>query len=401
MKGWKKAVCGTLIAAFMLPQVILDGGNAAEAAGGTWRHNSKGWWYSYPDGSYAKNTWEKIGTRWYYFDANGYMVTGWKQIGKKWYFFNNKGQMVTGWLTLGEKKYYLNSSGAMVTGWKKISGKWYFFKQTGVMTTGWRKISGKWYYFFINGPMATGPLYGKEDYLFDADGVWMEPVSDLTKANAGNLITFGRYEQDNDTSNGAEDIQWIVLKKYSDGRLLAVSRYGLDCQPYNTVDTDVTWGDCTLRTWLNTTFLNAAFTADEKAMIPKTVRMNDDNPVYGTDAGDDTKDQVFLLSRDEAEKYFKNDDTPEGKEKGYSEIRACAPTEYARLKGAYYYEWWDDYEPAELEKYNWNGIYWLRSPGSTTNSAENVYYYGSTNSHAGWTVTDSERLVRPAIIIKP
>ena len=401
MKGWKKAVCGTLIAAFMLPQVILGGGNAAEAAGGTWRHNSKGWWYSYPDGSYAKNTWEKIGTRWYYFDANGYMVTGWKLIGKKWYFFNNKGQMVTGWLTLGEKKYYLNSSGAMVTGWKKISGNWYFFNKSGVMATGWKKISGKWYRFYTNGVMMTGYHYGDgKDYIFDTDGVWMEPVSDLTKANVGNLITFGRYEQDNDTSNGAEDIQWIVLNKYSDGRLLVVSLYGLDCLPYNTVDTDITWGDCTLRTWLKTTFLNAAFTADEKAMIPKTVRMNDDNPVYGTDAGDDTKDQVFLLSYDEAEKYFKNDDTPDGKEKGYSEIRGCKVTDYAKSKGADYFEWMYDVDPDDYWKYDMNCGWWLRTPGINSSCAMVVDFRGNSRS-GGTYVNSTDILVRPAMVIKP
>ena len=31
------------------------------------------------------------------------------------------------------------------------------------------------------------------------------------KYSAGDIITFGSYEQDNDTSNGAEPIEWRVL----------------------------------------------------------------------------------------------------------------------------------------------------------------------------------------------
>ena len=63
MKRGKKLCCATLILGMLLPQV-MGSGAVSEAASGKWRHNAKGWWYSYSDGSYAKNTWEKIGGKW-------------------------------------------------------------------------------------------------------------------------------------------------------------------------------------------------------------------------------------------------------------------------------------------------------------------------------------------------
>ena len=74
------------------------------------------------------------------------------------------------------------------------------------------------------------------------------------------MILFGHYEQDNDLGNGPEPIEWIVLDT-QDGKALLLSKYGLDAVPYNDDNNRaVTRETCTLRTWLNDTFLNAAFT---------------------------------------------------------------------------------------------------------------------------------------------
>ena len=48
----------------------------------------------------------------------------------------------------------------------------------------------------------------------------------------GSSVYFGSYEQDNDTEDGAEPIEWLVLAVDNDKALL-LSRYALDCQPYN------------------------------------------------------------------------------------------------------------------------------------------------------------------------
>ena len=62
----------------------------------------------------------------------------------------------------------------------------------------------------------------------------------------------------------------------------------------------VTWATCTLRTWLNDTFLNTAFTSAEQAAIKNTTVVNDDNPYSDAKVCVDTIDKVYLLSIAEA-----------------------------------------------------------------------------------------------------
>ena len=139
-----------LIAAAMIVFALGFSGLDAEAKSGKWEHDRKGWWYSYSDGTYAKNTWLKLGGKWYRFNAAGYMVVGWKKVSGRWYYFGKDGAMQTGWKKISGDWYYMDANGMMVVGWKEITGKsgkdWYFFKN-GVMQTGWKKIQGKWYYF--------------------------------------------------------------------------------------------------------------------------------------------------------------------------------------------------------------------------------------------------------------
>lgn len=44
----------------------------------------------------------------------------------------------------------------------------------------------------------------------------------------GHYVSFGKYEQDNNTSNGKEKIEWLVLE-VKDGKALVISKYALDC----------------------------------------------------------------------------------------------------------------------------------------------------------------------------
>ena len=138
---------------------------------GTWKKDSKGWWYSWSDGSYSKNKLENIGGKYYYFNNSGYMVTGWQAIGGKWYYFDGSGAMKTGWQSIGGTWYYMNGSGVMQTGWQSIGGKWYYFDGSGAMKTGWQSIGGKWYYFDGSGAMKTGwQSIGGKWYYFDGSG---------------------------------------------------------------------------------------------------------------------------------------------------------------------------------------------------------------------------------------
>ena len=207
-----------------------------------------------------------------------------------------------------------------------------------------------------------------------------EKWNKIKNIKVGDTYTFGAYEQDNSTSNGKEAIEWTVLDK--DGMsLLLISKQALDCQQYNTSYTDVTWESCSLRKWMNGTFLNKAFNAEEQAQIQNTTVSADKNPEYNTNPGNATTDKVFLLSINEVEKYFNSD-----------EARKCAPTAYAKAQGAYTR---DSYKTASGAA---TCCWWLRSPGVTQISAAtvsldgSVYYYGSSVDSVGYAV-------RPALWI--
>ena len=63
-------------------------------------------------------------------------------------------------------------------------------------------------------------------------------LSLLQKAKVGDTVIFGAYEQDNNTYNGKEGIEWRVLAKEGN-KTLVISEYVLDCQPYNNEYTSV------------------------------------------------------------------------------------------------------------------------------------------------------------------
>lgn len=195
----------------------------------------------------------------------------------------------------------------------------------------------------------------------------------LKVAKAGDYVFFGAYEQDNNTSNGKEDVEWLVLE-VKDGKALVVSKYALDCIQYNTSDTDVTWETCTLRKWLNNDFINAAFSSYEKAMIPTVTVSADKNPDYSTNPGNATQDQVFLLSITEANKYFNSNGA-----------RQCVPTDYAVANGTW-------------ESNSGNCWWWLRSPGYDLNHAADVGIGGGVYER-GHGVGSGDGAVRPALWI--
>ena len=128
---------------------------------------------------------------------------------------------------------------------------------------------------------------------------------------------------------------------------------------------------------LNGEFYDTAFNEEEKGRIALTEVENADNPRYGTEGGEDTEDRIFLLSLEEAEMYFEDD-----------EDRRAFPTEYAVAKGIWVWEktgtvWW-----------------WLRSPGyDSGGSAAGVDPDGSLN-YIGTYVYYSRYAVRPALRLK-
>ena len=213
----------------------------------------------------------------------------------------------------------------------------------------------------------------KQRYNHLVEQYGKEWVDKLGKMCIGDTLVFGTYEQDNDTSNGKEKIEWLVLAKEGN-KLLLVSDKVLDRQRYNESYDDVTWETCSLRKWLNTTFFNEAFSTEEQAIIQSTNVSSDKNPEYSTNPGNATQDQVFLLSITEAHKYFNSDSA-----------RQCEPTNFAFANGAW-------------ESYSGNCWWWLRSPGYYQDCAASVDSYGDVDE-CGPRVDDDYSAVRPAIWI--
>ena len=85
-----------------------------------------------------------------------------------------------------------------------------------------------------------------------------------------------------------EPIVWQVLAKQADG-VYVMSKTVLDTQPFNSVYKTITWEECTLKTWLNNSFYNSAFSENEKSLICDNTAgkirllLNDEviNPAYG------------------------------------------------------------------------------------------------------------------------
>lgn len=197
----------------------------------------------------------------------------------------------------------------------------------------------------------------------------------LKNPQVGDYVLFGTYEQDNDTANGKEEIEWLVLD-VQDGKALLISKYALDCKPYNRSESNVTWETCTLRTWLNEDFLNAAFSAEEQSVIHTVTVSADKNPKYKTNPGNATQDKVFLLSIVEADKYFAS-----------SSARACKPTKYAVANGS------------NVSNYYGNCWWWLRSPGVYQSRAAYGHSDGGVNGN-GYFVNSDDGAVRPAIWVE-
>lgn len=191
------------------------------------------------------------------------------------------------------------------------------------------------------------------------------------KTEDGNVcFTFGSYEQDDVVFNGQEPAEWVILDVKGNSALV-ISKYVIDCMPYNSdVDTSVIyenenwetqsynknaaennfWKYSKLRAWLNGEFYESSFTAAEQQRI-KATALDLEISYYANSE----KDYIFLLSTDEANEYFSND-----------EERMCLPTIYV----------------ADI----WNGktaetscSWWLRTSGTEDGKMAYVSFEGSVD----------------------
>ncbi len=137
--------------------------------------------------------------------------------------------------------------------------------------------------------------------------------------SVGDPFIYGEYWQREAEKDGKEDIEWTVLNK-AEGRILVISKYALDYKQYHSSRTHTKWDGCSLKTWLNGDFLNAAFSTTE---LQKIVCI------------DQKRGSVFLMDTNDINSFLPTNGS-----------RKCKATKYVRAKKSYandengYCRWW-------------------------------------------------------------
>ena len=194
-----------------------------------------------------------------------------------------------------------------------------------------------------------------------------EILSRIANSKVGDIVKFGKYEQDNNIANGKEDIGWRLLAVYNSSALL-LSEKILDNKTYHKDNESITWENCTLRRWLNIDFYNAAFNTLEQSLIKTSTLENENNPREGTDGGNFTDDKIFLLTLSDSTNtsYGFSSSTMD-----YDEARSAQGTDFAKNNGL-----------SANDSQN-KSAWWLRTPGNNQNSicivwpSGYIYYWAS------------------------
>ena len=195
----------------------------------------------------------------------------------------------------------------------------------------------------------------------------------------GKIVKFGNYK--------GSELTWKVLA-IEDGKALLVTENVLDFQKYSEqagtkgINGDViSYEGSDLRTWLNGSFRNEAFSAGEAAQL-QTVTVNGSrNSKFGIqDPGAAVADTVFILSADELERYLPNE---------HDRIAKCLPAVNPNSNDPVYYE-------SYASNGNDGSYYWVRTPGIYGYDAMYVHYTGEFE-YDGMAVGNTIAGARPAI----
>lgn len=139
-----------------------------------------------------------------------------------------------------------------------------------------------------------GAIQAAEDYEVKDP---VNTMADGTGITTWDCVYFGNYIQKDTNGDGKvtdedekQPIKWRVLSVEEDGTALLLADKLLDMQPFDK-NGKIDWEECTLRTWLNSTFLNAAFTEAEQEVIAETE--------LETESAATVTDNIYLLSLEE------------------------------------------------------------------------------------------------------
>jgi len=211
--------------------------------------------------------------------------------------------------------------------------------------------------------------------------VLIEENYDIPYVLPGTIKKMGHYEQDNKDLNGTEEIEWIALTQEGN-EVLIISVLGLESYPYDKGDGPSDWNNCSLRSWLNNTFYQTAFSDEEKEnIIEKNIIQHKNVDFPYCEQGDDTIDNVFLLSSEEYIEYmYHNGNIDE------ENCNGRASTYVAKKEGV----------DITNGKFCW---WWLRTSTRNNEKACRVTAFGvlDTNSQ---NIHSTKGMVRPAMWVK-
>lgn len=219
-------------------------------------------------------------------------------------------------------------------------------------------------------------------------------IEKIAEADIGDTVIFGSYEQDNDYSNGKEDVEWQVLDK-KEGKVLLLSKYALEACPFTYKNVCDSWTDSYIRQWLNGGFLWKTFTDAEYEYISSESLLDEFDPYHnvpGFQHYNYTENKLFLLSYDEVLTYF--DALPETCDVS----RQTKMTEYAKAHGGWSYN--SDIGDFTGDEYDGNCSWWLRTSGRSSDSqnylAVCVNFMGSVDPWGSYVINETKGM-RPAM----
>ena len=231
------------------------------------------------------------------------------------------------------------------------------------------------------------------------DGTQIKPE----ECGQNDLVEFGTYPQDRNKTKAP--ICWRILRRKGKEALL-ISEKGLAAKPYHTKREHVTWEDCSLRKWLQTEFLEEAFTEEERSLIVPTRNWTH----YEGKAGILTEDTVFILSLEEAVLLMPE---PEDAQMELTGFAVLSGAEYEEQE-VYGDEDWEDEELLPFSASIYYGFWWLRAPECGENRPSGKYLpegepclqYGDIvgvdgqMDSGGADVDDDTVAVRPALWVR-
>jgi len=195
----------------------------------------------------------------------------------------------------------------------------------------------------------------------------------------GSIMRFGRYD-------------WRVLD-VQNGQALLLSDKVIESRRYHSDDVATTWAECELRGYLNGAFYNSF--GQEKSRIVETPISNPSNLWYGTDGGSSTRDNVFLLSIEEVDKYFGNSGDYVNKRR--KEYEGNYPNgKWVAAAGGWAFSNENDNSRIATDASGKACWWWLRSPGNYGIAAAGVTDVGSVYVR-GLRVSFASGGVRPAL----